>query len=1018
MDSSPKRVTRARAAAKGTEPAVRTTRIMTAAAKAKATPAAAAPTRSTAVKRKARADDSDDEQEAADTTTRTTTRGRLRSTSTATEEPAPRTIRGRPAKKQATEASRAQASSTTAASTRTSTARATTMARAAATRPAARRTTAESQPTRRTTAAATTTRARSSATAPTASSAAAAKPPVRKTVKFQDTGKENVAPGAKKEPATTTRTNTTIRGRPNRRGGSATATATRTTRRATPQATSKPEDKTEKKPLSPKKVTQVPVQRNDSENEPVEEEEEEEPAETIKPMMKSPVRPPSSSAKTPSSSKAMEPELDDDATTTVNNAILNPPDLGTIAFGSPPRRLPGSAIKDTMRSPARKIGAIPFPGSALKSSAKPIGGADLTSPSKSSLLHSAAKRPPSPIKALAFPASPSKHQQTPSSAAKKSMLHSPAKRAMPGLKPLFELQKENAEELVASPQMKPLAASTPSVGAAKTPSERLLMDDEPRSFQDDSEDADDADDADDDDEPFKEPMEKIKFPGRLSAVLPREIDPSPVEADAVEPEPVTEDAPPAAEDQPDEEMAVDVEDHAEEAEPYDEANTSLDEMDLVPVAEEADSSASTLHDFQGESHVDTGAVAPADPEPTPEPVQQPQDPMFQLRQKDLDPCHDMDSDAGSETASPAKNRTDTPTRAFSHSNGRRSTIGFTSLAEQFGSWSAGSPLKQSMVVSPAPSDAQPAAESAEEDPNQGHFFDEEMQSRVEVPDDEAEQPSHEAHDESASSEEMAWTAEDVDFAQEAEEMAHENPEPAEKSFHSQPHDDSLSDASQEYGDENEAPAMEAAAPVTPERPHRIPAFPHTTTKVPLKPADNSTPSPLKKQSMSASRASSRRMSLKVPRGAIGSSLSPSKKRRSPSKSPRKVSMPSDPSTPTPKTPGRDDESFSTADTPATPGFTRPDLDHNLLRGAVVFVEARTSDGGDASGLFTDLLKQMGAKCRKTWNWSPRNSSAGDVTADKIGITHVVYKDGRSQTLEKVRRSGGLVQCVGVSWVLE
>lgn len=93
-----------------------------------------------------------------------------------------------------------------------------------------------------------------------------------------------------------------------------------------------------------------------------------------------------------------------------------------------------------------------------------------------------------------------------------------------------------------------------------------------------------------------------------------------------------------------------------------------------------------------------------------------------------------------------------------------------------------------------------------------------------------------------------------------------------------------------------------------------------------------------------------------------------------------------------------------------------------LRGAVVHVDVHTTEGEDASGIFVELLQQMGARCVKTWSWNPRSSSSPidgqDPTNAKVGITHVVYKDGGLRTLEKVKYAAGLVKCVGVGWVLE
>ena len=102
------------------------------------------------------------------------------------------------------------------------------------------------------------------------------------------------------------------------------------------------------------------------------------------------------------------------------------------------------------------------------------------------------------------------------------------------------------------------------------------------------------------------------------------------------------------------------------------------------------------------------------------------------------------------------------------------------------------------------------------------------------------------------------------------------------------------------------------------------------------------------------------------------------------------------------------------------------MNTRLLRGAVVFVDVHTSEGADASSIFVDLLTQMGARCVKQWNWNSRDSVAGvyspsgaDSSGDsRVGITHVVFKDGGKRTMEKVREARDVVACVGVGWVLE
>ena len=96
----------------------------------------------------------------------------------------------------------------------------------------------------------------------------------------------------------------------------------------------------------------------------------------------------------------------------------------------------------------------------------------------------------------------------------------------------------------------------------------------------------------------------------------------------------------------------------------------------------------------------------------------------------------------------------------------------------------------------------------------------------------------------------------------------------------------------------------------------------------------------------------------------------------------------------------------------------------VLNGAVVYVDVHTTEGEDASGIFVELLQQMGARCIKSWSWNPnsRASTSPDEESEpkigKVGITHVVFKDGGVRTLEKVRQARGLVKCVGVGWVLE
>lgn len=84
----------------------------------------------------------------------------------------------------------------------------------------------------------------------------------------------------------------------------------------------------------------------------------------------------------------------------------------------------------------------------------------------------------------------------------------------------------------------------------------------------------------------------------------------------------------------------------------------------------------------------------------------------------------------------------------------------------------------------------------------------------------------------------------------------------------------------------------------------------------------------------------------------------------------------------------------------------PHPDDALLRDTVFFVDVRTLDGEDASDLFIPLLEEMGAKIVNGWS--------GIATE----ITHVLFKDGSIETLEKVAATHGAVKAVNIGWVLD
>jgi hypothetical protein len=348
---------------------------------------------------------------------------------------------------------------------------------------------------------------------------------------------------------------------------------------------------------------------------------------------------------------------------------------------------------------------------------------------------------------------------------------------------------------------------------------------------------------------------------------------------------------------------------------------------------------------------------------------------------------------------------------------RKEKIGFTPLARQLSDWMAASPTKSESSASDEASSSDEAV--AESSPVKSTFFEDEMSVRDEPAD--APEPASTEPDIMDDFNSVELEEEDLELAQEADEMSllepEEVPVPGDMFL---AEESTPSESSQEYGDENvipvdpelldlplsEVPIIETAQFATPPRVLSERMF-HTVCKVPLKPAADDTPmrpSP-KKRSASISRLPAHRPTDTLSRNNTVISYSPTKSTpRAQSKEGVMQKLAS--------TPSKSQEiDWSTMGTPArTP---RRDLNAALLKGAVVFVDVYTSEGADASVLFTELLTQMGARCVKSWTW---NGNGED--GSKIGITHVVFKDGGKRTLEKVRETNGVVSCVGVGWVLE
>ncbi|KAL7897041.1 hypothetical protein HDV63DRAFT_379753 [Trichoderma sp. SZMC 28014] len=906
----------------------------------------------------------------------------------------------------------------------------------------------------------------------TTTTTGANKPPVKKVVKFREPDKENVEPAASPpEPAPTG-----MRGRPARRGGAA---AARTTTRPAAKP-SKPQAGS-KKPLSPKKITQLTLTQYDSEDE----------LSLEKPLTKSPIKPPSKTSEV--APIEIEPEM---TTVAVNTAMFDLPELNATLFGSPARR-PTSPPRDTIKSPAKRV-AMPLPGSALKLSNESV--AQTPFKPSSTLLQSAAKRPQSPMKPFIFSAQKQPPNES-KSTTKPSMLQSPAKRAFPGFKSLSDSRRPDLPTLDESP------IATPSRPAKS--SQNFLIE------EDDYED--------EEDDPFAIPIIDLRFSRSPSTVPFRQADLVSTEEEAgeeaeeeVEAEveheaeaDYEEEAGAGDEVQEENENENEAQEEADEAEAdvdreataeaevevlelenEEEGSEEAEEEELqtaaVPETLEAEEDAGDETEEEPEDAAEESIIVateesndvPTETEDANEDEEENEgqdggedededdsedtmvlddqateeeeeeegagsspkvdtpaaDTLYQLREKDLDPCHDMSSIAEDAddtlpferlAATPSILEETTPrTRASAMKGSRRSTLGFSSLSDQLGSWSAASPVKHAV--------------SFADEPELSYADD----------DEEVEDEIAESIDDQDLEEETMIMDEDTALAQETNEMTLSDPMEGEDGSNTrQSFDDSLSDASQEYGDENQnpiespvpvpqPPQPRVAAPVTPISRPMTRSF-NTTTKIPTKPADNSTPSPLKKKSFSASRAAPKRPD-QPKRGASALSFSPKKQQQPLRRSSRNISTISEEPDQRiePSTPAAEAEKASKVETPeqmmepstpeskadlwakiGTPARTpHKDLNSNLLRGAIVFVDVHTSEGADASSIFVELLTQMGARCLQKWSWNPNNASNSEST--KVGITHVVFKDGSKRTLEKVRQANGVVQCVGVSWVLD
>ena len=983
--SPPKRVTRARAAAKNNDAGVKPIKIATAATKAKVTRAAST------TKRKTRADDIQQEEqkeeeeevdelnmeEVIEVKPTRATRGGARKVNIPVEKAVEKTVEA--AEPVATKATRGRPKKTTTetpapVSEPTRSLRGRPKKIEVAPEHAPEDAPAVEEPVKRPT------RARA---------ATATKPPVqKKTVKFEEPDKENIVPviSNAKGKAKVAEPVTGLRAKPVRKTA---ATTTKTTARATRgRAKITAEKKVEKTtPLSPKKATQVSVAREQiSEDELATSEKT-----PMKPLMKSPVKPPGSIFNTAK-------KLDFSTSLSVHRVTTQ--DLGASVLGSPARRPPQSPFraKDTLfnASPQKStIGNPAIRGSPFKLSL-PASSAAPASNLKASLLQSPARRPQSPTK-ITETGSPSRatgskalFSGTPKvSTLKMTKFATPRTINRSGMRPVGNTPAASIAE--------PIQISSPkdegTADLLQSPSDQGLL-----------------------------------FSGRLSSIVPREVDPT----STISEEAVSENT-----------GILEIEIPAV-SEPIvlDEVETAVEEE--IVIAEYLAMDSKTPPDTPSRFSTGTFTLPEGDDNPFEE-----SDSEDELSSVPFNfaaghfsgfrsSSHELDSCPATPTPFTAIANTPRTSKSInlSQPSGAKN-LGFTPLARQLSDWMAASPTKsEDSDFEPSPVAPRRALTfnemeaPAEPSPAKSTYFADEMSVRDELElatDLEPEKEEQDILEENFTPVEL--DDEDLDLANEADELSHLEPDEIEAieaaKDEQQPMDEvkepAPSEASQEYGDENVMPIDPALLALPPPHVASVPVlttpkrvlaerFCHTVSKVPLKPAADESPmrpSP-KQRCASISRLPVQRPSGSLKRSNTVISYSPTKStpRRTPQLE-ETAAIEDACSTPTKE----ETALWSTLGTPArTP---RRNANTALLKGAIVYVDVHTTEGADASVLFTELLVQMGARCVKSWTW---NGSTED--GSKVAITHVVFKDGGKRTLEKVRETGGIVSCVGVGWVLE
>jgi len=827
----------------------------------------------------------------------------------------------------------------------------------------------------------------------------------KKTVKFEEPDKENVVPvrsGAKGKDMVAEMA-TGLKAKPVRKAAPTLGRATRGRPKPVEPKLS---------PLSPKKATQVSAMRDQSDDELATTEKT-----PMKPLMKSPIKAPGSVFGT-----AKKLVFSNDIT--VNRVVTQ--NYSTSIMSSPARRPPQSPFKDGMKLSPQKVNAgNMLSKSPFKFSVPTQKSVDASSPFKASMLQSPARRPQSPTKVM--------ENGSPTRSGTSTFAVTPKAST-------FKVSRFTAtpRTLINTPSRRDHTLALKSGSVLPTV------------------DLDQSDVY----TVNKPEAPELSFSGRLSSIVPREVDST---------VPATE---------------VNIEEakcqFLLESEQTGEAMTTNDTITVNTVELNTNATSSPFG-------INMAALA----------FREARDSPFE----DSDSEDELASSSLAFSPAPIKRNnvsvTATPTQfaaiaktprtSVSSRAARSQQIGFTPLAKQLTDWMAASPEKsdydssESDELADMPNTTSVVQEEAEHpSPTKSTFFDDEMSVREEMEAEPIVEDNENTILESVGFAAVDVDEMDLDLAQEADDLSILEPsgvegfqtgleflqtespreeqleelelrETTELNQHQTQTDAieqelgeqfavadlglleaevadpttleveeapevALSEASQEYGDENDdfidPELLALPLPTTPknETPKRVLAervF-HTVSKIPLKAAADDTPMrPVTvKRSASISRLPIQRPSHGLSRSNTVISYSPSKK-PSLTHEVKDVTMDDVPTTPAKS----DMEMWSTIATPArTP---RRDLDTSLLKGAVCFVDVHTSEGADASLIFTELLTQMGARCVKSWNW---NGCSED--GSKIGITHVVFKDGGKRTLEKSRATDGVVSCVGVGWVLE